>query len=58
MKNPEPRLKEKGSPKPFQGKPPIRLPGTVWMADLKKAGERAELFFQKNRALTEITKHR
>jgi hypothetical protein len=36
-------------PEALKGPPPLRIPGTVWMADLKKAGERAEYLCSQNR---------
>jgi hypothetical protein len=32
-----------------KGPSPLRIPGTVWMADLKKAGERVEYLCSQGR---------
>jgi hypothetical protein len=43
-----PRRKE-NSPETFKALSPLRVPGTVWMVDLKKAGDRAEYLFPRDR---------
>ena len=45
---PWPRRKE-NLPETVKAPPPLRIPGTVWMADLKKAGERAEYLCSQGR---------
>jgi len=43
-----PRRKEV-SPETLKALSPLRVPGTVWMVDLKKAGDRAGYLFPRDR---------
>jgi hypothetical protein len=36
------------APESLKGKPPIRLPQTIWIGDVKKAGDWGASLYQKN----------
>ncbi len=41
--------KKENSPEPFKAPSFLRVPGPFWMADLKKAGDRAACLFSRDR---------
>jgi hypothetical protein len=50
MKKPHRWLRRKENfPRAFKDSSPIRIPGFVWMSDLKKAGDRAEYLCSQER---------